>query len=90
MAGGGRVFTRQPTQDGNFRTGELFEVEQATGIVTLNADLFNPSGLSELSLGGVVLGGTEVVIREFSTDETMSKLTLTKKFPTQKAIVHWK
>ena len=73
MAGGGRVFhTLQLTQDGNFRTGELFEVEQATGIVTLNADLFNLSGLSELSLGGVVLGGTEVVIREFSTDETMS------------------
>ena len=72
MAGGGRVFYTSTDQDGNFRTGELFEVEQATGIVTLNADLFNLSGLSELSLGGVVLGGTEVVIREFSTDETMS------------------
>ena len=37
--------TRQLTQDGNFRVGELFEVEQATGIVTLNADLFNLQGL---------------------------------------------
>ena len=28
-AGGGRVFhTLQPTQDGNFRVGELFKVEQ--------------------------------------------------------------
>jgi hypothetical protein len=68
--GGGRVFYTSTDQDGNFRVGELFEVEQATGIVTLNADLFNLQGLSELALGGVVLGGTEVVIREFSTDPT--------------------
>ena len=88
MAGGGRVFYTSTDQDGNFRTGELFEVEQATGIVTLNADLFNLSGLSELSLGGVVLGGTEVVIREFSTDETMSANS-NEKVPTQKAIVSY-
>ena len=88
MSGGGRVFYTSTDQDGNFRTGELFEVEQATGIVTLNADLFNLSGLSELSLGGVVLGGTEVVIREFSTDETMSANS-NEKVPTQKAIVSY-
>ena len=84
--GGGRVFYTSTDQDGNFRVGELFEVEQATGIVTLNADLFNLSGLSELSLGGVVLGGTEVVIREFSTDATMSANS-DNIVPTQKAIV---
>ena len=84
--GGGRVFYTSTDQDGNFRVGELFEVEQATGIVTLNADLFNLSGLSELALGGVVLGGTEVVIREFSTDPTMSANS-DNVVPTQKAIV---
>ena len=84
--GGGRVFYTSTDQDGNFRVGELFEVEQATGIVTLNADLFNLQGLSELSLGGVVLGGTEVVIREFSTDPTMSANS-DNVVPTQKAIV---
>ena len=84
--GGGRVFYTSTDQDGNFRVGELFEVEQATGIVTLNADLFNLSGLSELSLGGVVLGGTEVVIREFSTDPTMAANS-DNVVPTQKAIV---
>ena len=88
MSGGGRVFYTSTDQDGNFRTGELFEVEQSTGIVTLNADLFNLSGLSELSLGGVVLGGTEVVIREFSTDETMSANS-NEKVPTQKAVVSY-
>ena len=84
--GGGRVFYTSTDQDGNFRVGELFEVEQATGIVTINADLFNLEGLSELSLGGVVLGGTEVVIREFSTDPTMSANS-ENVVPTQKAIV---
>ena len=84
--GGGRVFYTSTDQDGNFRVGELFEVEQATGIVTLNADLFNLQGLSELSLGGVVLGGTEVVVREFSTDPTMAANS-DNVVPTQKAIV---
>ena len=80
------MFYTSTDQDGNFRVGELFEVEQATGIVTLNADLFNLQGLSELSLGGVVLGGTEVVIREFSTDATMSANS-DNIVPTQRAIV---
>ena len=65
---GGRVFYTSTDQSGNFRTGELFAVEQATGIVTISADFFDLAGLSELRLGGVRLGGTGVVIREFSTD----------------------
>tara|TARA_R110000803_G_scaffold55676_3_gene112698 strand:- start:19022 stop:24175 length:5154 start_codon:yes stop_codon:yes gene_type:complete len=84
--GGGRVFYTSTDQNGNFRVGELFIVEQATGIVTLNADLFNLQGLSELALGGVVLGGTEVVIREFSTDPTMAANS-DNVVPTQKAIL---
>ena len=35
---GGRVFTLVQTHPGNFRVGELFAVEQATGIVTISAD----------------------------------------------------
>ena len=65
---GGRVFYTSTDQNGNFRTGELFAVEQSTGIVTISADFFDLAGLSELRLGGVRLGGTGVVIREFSTD----------------------
>ena len=30
-----------PDQDGNFRVGGLFNVEQATGIATLNVEAFN-------------------------------------------------
>jgi hypothetical protein len=68
--GGGRCFYTSTDQDGNFRVGELFSVEQATGIATLNADAFNLSGLNELSLGGVNLGGTGATVTEFSTDST--------------------
>jgi hypothetical protein len=71
-AGGGRVFYTSTDQDGNFRVGELFKVEQATGSVTISASLFNLGGLEELRLGGVAVGGTGTVIREFSTDSTFT------------------
>jgi hypothetical protein len=48
---GGRVFFTSTDQDGNFRVGDLFSIEQSTGVATLNADAFNIAGLSELSLG---------------------------------------
>jgi hypothetical protein len=66
--GGGRVFYSSTDQDGNFRVGEVFAVEQSTGTVTISADFFVLEGLEELSLGGVSVGGSGVVIREFSTD----------------------
>lgn len=85
QSGGGRVFYTSTDQDGNFRVGELFQVEQATGVVSINADAFNLSGLSELRLGGVTLGGTGATIREFSTDPTFSANS-NNIVPTQKAI----
>lgn len=83
--GGGRVFYTSTDQDGNFRVGELFKVEQATGIVSLNAEAFDLSGLTELRLGGVILGGTGAVVREFSTDSTFSANS-NNIVPTQRAI----
>jgi len=65
---GGRCFYSSTDQDGNFRVGELFAVEQSTGTVTISADFFELQGLEELSIGGVSVGGSGVVIREFSTD----------------------
>ena len=62
------MFYTSTDQDGNFRAGELFSVEQGTGIVTISADFFDLDGLSELALGGVRLGGSGTVVREFSTD----------------------
>jgi hypothetical protein len=83
--GGGRVFYASTDQDGNFRVGELFAVEQATGIVTISADYFDLQGLSELQLGGIQVGGTGVIIREFSTDATFAADS-NNVVPTQRAI----
>lgn len=84
-SGGGRVFYTSTDQDGNFRVGELFAVEQATGTVTLNAQFFELQGLEELRLGGVTVGGTGVVVREFSTDGTFTADS-NNIVPTQRAI----
>jgi hypothetical protein len=65
---GGRVFFTSTDQDGNFRVGDLFAIEQSTGVATLNADAFNIAGLQELNLGNVTLGGGSATVTEFSTD----------------------
>ena len=83
--GGGRVFYTATDQDGNFRAGEQFLVEQSTGIITLNSSLFNFSGLQSLTLGGIVVGGTAVVINEFSKEQTFIANS-NNVVPTQRAI----
>jgi hypothetical protein len=67
----GRVFYVSTDQDGNFRVGEYFKIDQATGKATLNASAFDLSGLSSLRLGsiGAQLGEQ---INEFSSDGTLS------------------
>ena len=85
---GGRVFYTSTDQDGNFRVGELFEVEQATGTISINAAFFDLDGLEELRLGGVVLGGTGAVIREFSTDGTFAANS-NNIVPTQSAVIKY-
>ena len=69
--GGGRTFYTATDQDGNFRVGNLFKVEQASGTATLNASFFDLNGLTQLTLGGIVLGGTSATITEISTDPTL-------------------
>jgi hypothetical protein len=82
---GGRVFYTSTDQSGNFRTGELFAVDQATGTVTISADFFDFSGLTELRLGGIRVGGTGAVVREFSTDPLFTEDS-NNIVPTQRAI----
>ncbi len=82
---GGRVFYTSTDQDGNFRVGGLFSIEQSTGVATLNADAFNISGLQELNLGEVTLGGGSATITEFSTDPFFTADSDTV-VPTQRAI----
>jgi len=84
-ADGGRCFYTSTDQDGNFRVGELFAVEQSTGTVTISADFFVLEGLEELTIGGVSVGGSGVVIREFSTD-TLFTADSNNIIPTQRAI----
>ena len=82
---GGRVFYTSTDQDGNYRVGELFKVSQAQGGVTLSADFFDLTGLSELRLGGISLGGSQATIREFSTENTFVASS-NSIVPTQRAL----
>ena len=82
---GGRCFYTSTDQDGNFRVGELFTIEQSTGVATLNADAFNIAGLSELTLGSVTLGGNSATVTEFSTDPFLTANS-DSVVPTQRAI----
>ena len=84
--GGGRVFYTSTDQDGNFRVGRLFNVEQSTGSASLNTSAFSLAGLQELSLGAVGLGQGGATINEFSTDGTMSANS-DNVVPTQRAII---
>ena len=81
---GGRVYFTSTDQSGDFRVGDLFRIQQATGIATLNADAFDLSGLNELQLGsiGAELGAT---INEFSTDETLAG-DANSAVPTERAV----
>jgi len=81
---GGRVYFTSSDQNGDFRVGDLFRIQQSTGIATLNADAFDLSGLSELQLGsiGAEIGAT---INEFSTDQTLGGNSLTA-VPTEYAV----
>ena len=80
----GRVYYTSTDQDGNFRVGQYFAVNQATGAATLNASAFNLSGLTSLRLGSI---GAQVgaLISEFSTDGTLSANS-DSKVPTQQAV----
>jgi hypothetical protein len=67
----GRVYYVSTDQNGNFRVGEFFKIDQATGTATLNANAFNLAGLTSLRLGsiGAQLGES---INEFSSDGTLA------------------
>jgi hypothetical protein len=81
----GKVFYASTDQDGNFKVGSLFGVQQATGIVTLSASQFGLTGLNTLSLGGIAVGGSSVIVSQFSTDGNFVANS-DNVIPTQKAI----
>ena len=67
----GRVYFISTDQDGNFRVGNYFRIDQATGRATLDASAFDLSGLTSLRLGSI---GAQIgeSINEFSSDTTLS------------------
>jgi hypothetical protein len=81
----GRVFYTASDQDGNFKVGTLFGVQQSTGVITLSTSQFGLTGLSQLSLGGISVGGNSVSITQFSTDPTFLANS-DAIIPTQKAV----
>ena len=81
---GGRVFYVTTDQDGNFRVGDYFKVEQATGRATLSSEEFDLAGLNELQLGSITAGKQGATINEFSTDGTFADNSDTS-VPTEKA-----
>ena len=86
IADGGRCFYVTTDQDGDFRVGDYFKVEQATGRATLSSEEFDLTGLNELQLGSITAGKTGATINEFSTDGTMSDNSDTA-VPTERAVV---
>lgn len=80
----GRVYYVSTDQNGNFRVGKYFRVNQATGAATLNASAFDLSGLTSLRLGsiGAQLGAQ---INEFAVDGTLSQNS-NEKVATQAAV----
>ena len=77
--GKGRVYSVSTDQDGNFRVGKYFSVDQGRGTVTINAPIAL-SGISKLSFKK----GVEV--DNFSIDETMAGNS-PRTIPTESAIV---
>jgi hypothetical protein len=81
---GGRVFYVTTDQDGNFRVGDYFKVEQSTGRATLSSEEFDLSGLNELQLGSITAGRQGATVNEFSTDGTFADNSDTA-VPTERA-----
>jgi len=81
----GHVFYSSTDENGNFSVGGLFGVQQATGTVTLSATQFGLTGLETLSLGGIAVGNSSVVVSQFSTDPTFAANS-DAVIPTQRAV----
>jgi hypothetical protein len=81
----GHIFYSSTDENGNFAVGGLFGVQQATGTVTLSATQFGLTGLQTLSLGGIAVGSSGVVITQFSTDVTFAANS-DAIVPTQRAV----
>jgi len=79
--GKGRVFAVTTDQDGNFKVGDFFQVDQGTGDITFSANL----NLTQVDGIGFKRG---VVVKEFSIDDTISSPRIDS-VPTERAMVQY-
>ena len=79
--GKGRVYYVTTDQDGNFRVGKYFSVDQGRGTVTISAPI-SLSGIDSLSFK------KGVTVNEFSSDDNMAA-EATNKAPVESAVVHY-
>jgi hypothetical protein len=77
----GRVYFVTTDQDGNFRVGKYFAVDQGRGTVTISAPI-SLTGINKLSFK------KGVSVDEFSIDDTMAANSLSK-VPVESAIVSY-
>ena len=75
----GRVFYVSTNQDGVFKVGRFFKVDQGTGDVSFNA------GIALTNLAGIGFK-RGVTVNEFSTDDTMTDVA-SDTVPTESAVV---
>jgi hypothetical protein len=79
QVGKGRVFSVTSDQDGNFKVGNFFQVDQGTGNITFSANL----SLTNIDGLGFKRG---YIVKEFSTDDSMAANALDT-VPVQRAVV---
>jgi hypothetical protein len=78
--GNGQIFYNSVDHKGDFRVGDIFSVNQATGSVSLDASQFDLSNLASLQFAS---GGANVTL--FSTDPDMTNNSNTS-VPTEQAV----
>ena len=82
-----RIYYVTTNQDGNFKVGQFFRIDQATGKSTIDASTFDLTGLSNLQFA--LPDGTKVgvEINKFDADGTLGGSETSDSFvPTQKAV----
>lgn len=78
--GKGRVYFVTTDQDGNFRVGKFFGVDQGRGTVSISAPI------SLTNVDGISFRRGDTLVNRFSTDGTMAEES-TNKVPVEQAIV---
>lgn len=82
-----RIYYVTTNQDGNFKVGQFFKIDQATGRSTIDASAFDLTGLSNLQFA--LADGTKVgvEINKFDSDANLGGTESSDSFvPTQKAV----